>query len=268
MVYKSKSSKTLLPLLSITALLLSYAVVSYPTRNYLASKTSGAVLSKSDEVEETEIKQENKQEDKQKSEVKEKTSVIEIKSENRTIEKSGSNKDTREDAKKNTNSGKKVEVKVREITQTKEQPKQSPLSENQDNKKAEDNKVKELSREKRFEVETEGITAESENKVSVNTKENQLEVQTDDGKNVEVKLLPNQAIENLSKSKDVEVVGEVKLVENEGKVEYKASVVEKKKLFGLFNVTVNSEYTISSEDGSVKENQSSTLSKILNFFSR
>jgi hypothetical protein len=80
--------------------------------------------------------------------------------------------------------------------------------------------------------------------------------------------LPNQAIENLSKSKDVEVVGEVKLVENEGKVEYKASVVEKKKLFGLFNVNVNSEYTISSEDGSVKENQSSTLSKILNFFSR
>ncbi len=217
-----RKSKTLLPLLAITAFILSFSVVNYMP--YLSQGNTAQVLSENDEVEE----------------VREMKTRVETK---------------REEEKK------RFEVKVREVERKIElenEDESTPSSLNTSRK--EDKRM--------FELESEGVTATTRFPLKLNTTTNELTI-TKDGEVKKVVVLPDKAVENLSRNKKIELVGEVELEENgeTGKLEYKAKAFEMKKLLGLFEIKLNKEYKVSSDDGAVEEVKLTGLRRLLDLLS-
>lgn len=263
MAIKKKGSNQLL-LLAGTALVLCVAVLSNGN-NSVSDSLQGMVLSDRDEARGNKEVEERNEETKESSERirEEEKKRIELKAEDnkKKIEQ------TREEEKK------RLEIKIREKksspepTQTRDQDRERDEERNQENDEIEDEN--ELEDENEFEVETNGVKATTDSPLKLNPKTNELSVTSKDGETVKVVVLPDQAVENLTSNKKVEIVGETTLEENSetGEFEYKAKVVESKKLFGLFDIKLNKEYKVSSEDGNIEEVELTGIDRLLNLIS-
>ncbi len=244
MATKQKGGNQLL-LLAGTALVLCVAILSSGS-NSLSNSLQGIVLSDRDEVkEDNDVEERNKENNERLREEEKKR--IELNAE----EAKNNTERNREEEKK------RLEIKVRE---KKSSPEPTQTRERDEERSREGSE---------FEIETDGVKVTTDSPLKLNTRTNELSVTSKNGEIVKVVVLPDQAVENLASNRNVEIVGETVLEENDetGEFEYKAKVIEKKRLLGLFNIRLNKEYRVSSEDGSVEEVELSGIDRLLNLIS-
>lgn len=255
MAINKRGSNQLL-LLAGTALVLCVAVLSNGN-NSVSDSLQGMVLSDKDEIREV---KENKVETNNESNERireEEKKRIELKAED--------DKDKAERIREENK--KRLEIK---ISERKSSPEPSQvMDQKRERNEIQNDETDDLENENEYEIESDGVKATTNFPLKLNKKTNELSIVSKDGKLVNVVVLPDQAVENLASNKKIEIIGETTLEENSetGEFEYKAKVVESKKILGLFNIKLNKEYRISSEDGDFQEVELTGINRILNFIS-
>lgn len=256
---KSKLGKNTLPLLAITALLLSVALVNYDQSLVANSNNTQSVLSESDESEDRsdEDKSEEDKKEDEKQEDREETSTRNRETER--VEKREVKKETKSlNAKPET-------IKVEEEIEIEEEDINDGQS-NSDNDSS-DNEV-----ESEFEQESETTSSDGavnrfKLKIKTKTVAGKTIVQTASGE-VEVENSPEDAINSLVENGliDEPLSFEAK-VNNREKVEFEIQGTDSKRFLGIFNVVIPKTLTVSSETGEVVSTNQNVWSRILSLLS-
>lgn len=256
---KRKLGKNTLPLLAITALVLSVALVNYDKSLVSNSNSTQSVLSESDENKVEEVKKEEKKED---------IKQVEQKEEKRKEEKK-EKKQEKVETKINAESAQKIttgKIKVDEIKDVNEVKDDIDIDNDKDKT---DDKTK---TESEFEQESETVSSDG----TVNKFKFKLKTRTVNGKTIietakgemEVKSSPRDSVDNLVNNGilDTPTSFEAKTNDN-NKIEFEVQGVEVKKLLGLFEVSLPKTVTIDSETGNVIDTNQSIWTQLLSLLS-
>jgi hypothetical protein len=254
-----KRNKNLLPLLAVTVLVLSFALVNYS--EFLSSKVENtqSVLSKSDEK-----RDENEEQDK----VEEKKQERE-----RTETKNEEKKEVKEEVKKEISSGRiKIDpiitVKRSENTENETEVEDENETEDEDSiEDADDNEV-----ETEFEQESEtassdGTVNKFKLKIKTRTVAGKTIIETASGE-MEVENSPEEAVNSLVENEvlDTPTSFEAKTNDN-NKVEFEVQGIEAKKLLGLFAVNLPKTVTVDAETGEVTSSNQNVWTRFLSLLS-
>lgn len=230
-------NKSLLPLLSITVLLLSISLVSFTDSKFLSSQSSQNVLSENDENDLDEDEEENENEDKD----------PEI--------------ENNEDDNRGSNSG-SGEIQVEEKIEIEDE------DENDDEDLDEDDDEVETEFEQESEIATSsGATNRFKLKIKTKTVAGKTIIETVSGE-VGVEKDPNETINDLVDGGllDEPLSFEAK-INNREKIEFEIQGTDTKKFLGIFKVVIPKLITVSSETGEVLSTRQNFWSRILSLLS-
>lgn len=254
---KRKFSKNILPLLAITVLFLSVAVVNYDQSLIPSSNSTKGVLSESDE---------NKEDEKNEEKVEEKSNE---KSEDKKEVKS---EERKEDEKSKSNSDRiRINSKV-EIDTDDDDDLSDDVNDDIDKKDTDDEDEVDDETETEFEEESEIVSPDGsvnkfKLKIKSRTKAGKTVIETAAGE-VEVSNSPEDVVSDLVENGlfDDPISIEVKENENE-KVEFEVQGTDSKKFLGIINVIIPKTITVSSETGEVVSTNQNIWSRILSLLS-
>lgn len=252
-----KRNKNLLPLLAVTVLVLSFALVNYS--EFMTSKVENtqSVLSKSDEK-----RDENEEQDK----VEEKKQERE-----RTETKNEEKKEVKEEVKKEISSGRiKIDpiITVKRSENTENETEDQNEVENEDEAEGvDDNEI-----ETEFEQESETASADG----TVNKFKLKIKTRTVAGKSIietasgemEVENSPEEAVNSLVENEVLDTPTSFEARTNDNnKVEFEVQGVEAKKLLGLFAVNLPKTVTLDAETGEVTSSNQNVWTRFLSLLS-
>lgn len=252
-----KKNKNLLPLLAVTVLVLSFALVNYS--EFLSSKVTNTqgVLSDSDE------KKEEDKEDEKKDEKKEEKERVEVKNEVR--------KEERKEVKREISSG-KIKIDPIIVVKRSEDTENEVEDETEDEVEVEDENEIENETETEFEQESETASADG----TINKFKFKLKTRVVNGKTVietasgemEVENSPEDAVNSLVENEilDTPTSFEAK-TNNNNEVEFEVQGIEVKRLLGLFAVNLPKTVTIDAETGEVTSSNQNVWTRFLSLLS-
>ncbi len=257
---KQRFNKNTLPLLAITALLLSVSLANYNDPLYLDSRRTQSVLSDSDQLED-----ENKSEDKKEDDKKDEDKKEDNKKDDSVDEKIDykSNIDSKNEKLKTI----KIEEEI-EIEEDESIDDQSI----ENNHQSDEENVSDSENESEIEIESEagsqnGTTNKFKLKIKSKVVDGKTVVETTSGE-VEVETDPDDAINSLVEDGFIDEPSffEAKLNNGE-KVEFEVQGIEIKKFLGLFEVNLPKTVTIDAETGSVTSSNQNIWTRFLSLLS-
>jgi hypothetical protein len=263
---KQKLNKNVLPLLAVTALLLSVSLVNYNDSVLIGSKSTQGVLSESDENKEEDKKDEDRGDDNnskdsekvEKSRDKEKER-IEVRSvdSTRKVEPTRKAEPTRKPEYKEN----RLKLDVKENLEVKEKERSET--------EVKDDSDQEM--ESEFEQETETVSADGtvskfKLKAKFKTLNGKTLVETSAGE-VEVENSPEDAVNDLIADGVIDTPLEFEVKSENEKVEFEFKGVEAKRFLGLFDVKLPKTITVDANTGEVLSNKQTVWIKFLNLLS-
>lgn len=262
-VAKTKLGKNTLPLLAITALLLSVALVNYDQSLVSNSNNTQSVLSESDERDEEDKEDIESREEEDKDDEDERDSQVKETPKPERKEKETVRSIKREETKKT----KSETIRVEEEIEIEEED-----SDSNDDQSNEDESIEDEDVETEFEEESETISADGtvnkfKLKIKTRTVAGKTVIETASGE-VEVEKDPDEAINELVASGiiDEPVSFEAK-VNNREKVEFEIQGTDSKRFLGIFKIVIPKLITVSSETGEVVSTNQNAWSRILSLLS-
>ena len=245
---KNRLGKNTLPLLAITTLLLSIALVNYDKSLVSGDKSTQSVLSESDENEDREDRSDEDEGEEEKEEIRETERVEEREIKNET-KKLNARTET---------------IKVEEEIEIEEDFDDDDSDLDQD--ELEDEVETEFEEESEI-ASSDGTVSKFKLKIKTRTVAGKTIVETASGE-VEVEKDPDDTINQLVDSGiiDEPVSFEAK-VNNREKVEFEIQGTDSKKFLGIFNVVIPKLITVSSETGEVISTNQNIWSRILSLLS-
>lgn len=258
---KRKLGKNTLPLLAITALFLSVALVNYDKSLVSNSNSTQSVLSESDE---------NKEDEKKEEKVEEKK---EVRNEERKQEEKKSGETIRIEDKRTRV---KIEVKNRVSNRNEIKIEDDDIDEVEidDENELDDETETEDEDETESEFEEESEVASPDG--SVNRFKLKIKTRTTAGKTiietasgeVEVENDPEDTVNDLVENGLIDNPTTIEVKENEReKVEFEIQGTDSKKFLGIFEVVIPKTITVSSETGEVVSTNQNVWSRIISLLS-
>jgi len=247
-----KRNKNLLPLLAVTVLVLSFALVNYS--EFMTSKVENtqSVLSKSDEK-----RDENEEQDK----VEEKKQERE-----RTETKNEEKKEIKEEVKKEISSGR---IKIDPIIVVKRNEGSENEVEVEDSVESDDGVKEEIETEFEQESETaspDGTVNKFKLKIKTKTVAGKTIIETASGE-MEVENSPEEAVNSLVENEVLDTPTSFEAKTNDNKVEFEVQGIEAKKLLGLFAVNLPKTVTVDAETGEVTSSNQNVWTRFLSLLS-
>ncbi len=258
---KSKKNKNILPLLAVTALVLSVALVNYDKPLVSNSNSTQSVLSESDE---------NKEDEKKEEKVEEKRDEkVEIKNE----EKKETERIRVSTGKIKINS--RIEVKsnrgnnsVDDIDDDADDDEVDIDDENEVEDEIEDEDGTETETEEESEtVSSDGTVNKFKLKIKTRTANGKTIVETVSGE-VEVENNPEDTVNELVENGLIDEPTSIEVkMNNREKVEFEIQGTDSKKFLGIFNVVIPKVLTVASDTGEVVSTNQNVWSRIISLLS-
>lgn len=254
---KIKLGKNTLPLLAITALFLSVALVNYDKSLVSNSNSTQSVLSESDE---------NKEDEKKEEKVEEKK---EVRNEERKQEEKRSGETIRIE---NKGTRVKIEVKNRVSNRNEIKIEDDDIDEVEIDDESETEDEIDDEQEEEFEEESEitlpdGSVNRFKLKIKTRTTAGKTIIETASGE-VEVENDPEETVNNLVENGLIDNPTSVEIKENQReKVEFEIQGTDSKKFLGIFKVVIPKTITVSSETGEVVSTNQNVWSRIISLLS-
>jgi hypothetical protein len=266
---KYKYGKNILPLLAVTALLLSVSLANYNDSIFLGTQSNQSVLSESDENEDGMEDEKKSEEKSEKRENKERgrTEVRSVESEKR-VEATRKPEPKLNREKMEVKEELKVENENRDRNRV-QIKNENELSESENEIEVEDSNDQDM--ESEFEQETETVSADgvaSRYKLKVKSKivNGKTFVETTAGE-VEVENSPEDAVNELIADGVIDTPMEFEVKTENDKVEFEFKGVEDKRFLGLFRLSLPKTVIVDADSGEVTETNRSAWNRFLNLLS-